>query len=50
MPGFGTDGRPKYIDSGTMQHLADVLTSGPDAGRSVLDKTSLKGVYVFYVV
>jgi uncharacterized protein (TIGR03435 family) len=49
MPRFDSDDRPKYIDRRTMQHLADVLTSGPDAGRPVLDRTGLKGVYVFYV-
>jgi uncharacterized protein (TIGR03435 family) len=32
-----------------MQRLADVLSGGPDVGRPVLDKTGLKGVYVFYV-
>ena len=49
MPGFGADGRPKYIDRGTMQRLVDVLSSEPDVGRPVLDKTGLKGVYVFCV-
>ena len=50
MPGFGTDDRPKYVDRGTVQHLADVLSTAPTVGRPVLDKTGLTGVYVFYVV
>lgn len=50
MPSFGSDDRPKFIDRGTMQHLADVLSGGPDAGRPVLDRTGLPGVYIFYVV
>jgi uncharacterized protein (TIGR03435 family) len=49
MPRFGPDDRPKFIDRGSMQHLADFLTAGPDIGRPVLDKTGLTGVYVFYV-
>jgi uncharacterized protein (TIGR03435 family) len=50
MPSFGSDGRPKFIDRGTMQRLADTLSGGPDVGRPVLDKTGLPGIYVFYVV
>lgn len=32
-----------------MQHFVDFLATNPDVGRPVLDKTGLKGVYVFYV-
>lgn len=50
MPEFGSGGHPNnFRDRGTMQRLADVLSSGPAVGRPVLDKTGLKGVYVFYV-
>jgi uncharacterized protein (TIGR03435 family) len=47
MPAFS--GANNYRDRGTMQRLADVLSNAPDVGRPVLDKTGLKGVYVFYV-
>jgi uncharacterized protein (TIGR03435 family) len=50
MPEFGSGGHPNnFRDRGTIQRLADVLSSGPDVGRPVLDKTGLKGVCVFYV-
>ena len=51
LPAFGSGGRANnFRDVGTMQRLADVLSSGPDTiGRPMLDKTGLKGVYVFYV-
>lgn len=50
LPEFGVGGHPNnFRDRGTMQRLADVLSSGPAVGRPVLDKTGLKGVYVFYV-
>lgn len=50
MPEFGSGGHANsFRDRGTMQRLVDVLSSGPDVDRPVLDKTGLKGVYVFYV-
>ena len=50
LPAFGSGGHPNnFRDRGTMQRLADVLSGGPAVGRPVLDKTGLKGVYVFYV-
>jgi uncharacterized protein (TIGR03435 family) len=35
--------------TGTMQHYADILSNASGVGRPVLDKTGLKGVYVFHV-
>ena len=32
-----------------MQHFVDFLSNNPDVGRPVLDKTGLKGEYIFYV-
>jgi uncharacterized protein (TIGR03435 family) len=50
MPEFGSGGHANnFRDRGPIQRLADVLSSGPDVGRPVLDKTGLKGVCVFYV-
>lgn len=50
MPEFGSAGHANiFIDRGTMQRFVEVLSSGPDVDRPVLDKTGLKGVYVFYV-
>ena len=51
MPEFGSGGHANnFRDQGTMQRLVDVLTGGLNSvGRPVLDKTGLKGVYVFYV-
>jgi uncharacterized protein (TIGR03435 family) len=50
MPAFGSGGHANnFRDRGTIQRLADVLSASPDVGRPVLDKTGLKGVYVFYV-
>jgi len=47
MPEFG--GANNFRDRGTMQHFADFLSNAPGVARPVLDKTSLQGVYVFYV-
>jgi uncharacterized protein (TIGR03435 family) len=50
LPAFGSGGHAEnFRDVGTIQRLADVLSAGPDLGRPVLDKTGLKGVYLFYV-
>jgi uncharacterized protein (TIGR03435 family) len=51
LPEFGSSGHPNtFRDMGPMQRLVDVLTGGLDpVGRPVLDKTGLKGVYLFYV-
>ncbi len=49
LPAFGSGGHANnFRDVGTMRRLADVLSAGPDLGRPVLDKTGLRGVYVFY--
>ena len=49
VPEFGSGGHANsFRDQGKMQRLVDVLSTGPDAGRPVLDKTGLKGVYLFY--
>ena len=47
MPDFG--GANNFRDRGTMQHFVDFLSNNPSVGRPVLDRTGLKGVYVFYV-
>jgi uncharacterized protein (TIGR03435 family) len=47
MPEFG--GANNFRDRGTMQHFVDFLSNNPGVGRPVLDRTGLKGVYVFYV-
>ncbi len=47
LPAFG--GANNFRDLGTMQHFADFLSNADSVGRPVLDKTGLKGVYVFYV-
>jgi uncharacterized protein (TIGR03435 family) len=47
MPDFG--GANNFRDRGTMQHFVNFLSNNPGVGRPVLDKTGLKGVYVFYV-
>jgi uncharacterized protein (TIGR03435 family) len=50
LPAFGSGGHPNnFRDVGTMQRLTDILSSRPDVGRPVLDKTGLNGVYLFYV-
>jgi uncharacterized protein (TIGR03435 family) len=50
LPAFGSGGHPNnFRDVGTMQRLTDTLSSRPDVGRPVLDKTGLRGVYLFYV-
>jgi len=47
-PAFGSGGRANdFRDRGTMDRLVTVL-SGPKVGRPLLDKTGLKGVYLFY--
>jgi uncharacterized protein (TIGR03435 family) len=47
MPDFGSDGHENsFRDRGNMQRLIDTLSNGA-AGRPVLDKTGLQGVYVF---
>jgi len=50
IPEFGSGGHANnFRDKGTMRHFADFLSNGPAAGRPVLDKTFLPGVYVIYV-
>jgi uncharacterized protein (TIGR03435 family) len=49
LPEFGSGSHATtFRDVGTMRRLADVLSAGPDLGRPVLDKTGLKGTYLFY--
>jgi uncharacterized protein (TIGR03435 family) len=50
MPESGADDRLKFTATGTLQHLADLLSGVRAVGRPVLDKTSLTGAYLFHVV
>jgi uncharacterized protein (TIGR03435 family) len=47
MPAFG--GANNFRDMGTMRHFADFLSNSDAVGRPVVDKTGLKGVYIFYI-
>jgi uncharacterized protein (TIGR03435 family) len=39
----------KFIESGSVAHLADIISRRSDVGLPVLDSTGLKGNYLFFV-